>query len=47
MTELQQVLDRLDELKADFKNGFSDLRGDQKEQATSIIVICDDLIGLQ
>jgi len=37
MTDLQQVLDRIDDLKADFKNGFSDLRDDQKDQATSII----------
>jgi len=37
MTDLQQVLDRIDELKDDFKNGFSDLRDDQKEQATTIV----------
>ena len=37
MTEMQQVLDRLDELKTDFNKGFSELRNDQKDLATSIV----------
>ena len=37
MIEMQQVLDRIDDLKRDFDKGFTDLRNDQKEHAAIIV----------